>query len=141
MAGPQTQSAPDSFKLEQFGGMLPAWDDSLIPQGQAAASLNAYLFSGALVGWRKPQLLFTLQSGASKYAYRLPLQTKNIANATIYVNTLPAAGEAFTLGEEVYTFRAAVSKAYDVKIGASTAEAATNIYAAVTLDDGKSTNA
>lgn len=141
MAGPATQTAPDSFKLEQFGGMLPAWDDHLIPQGQAASSLNGYLFSGALVGWRKPKLLYTLQNGASKFAYRLPTQSKNIANATIYVNVQPLAGDQFTLGEEVYTFRATVAAAYDVKIGASTAATATNIYAAVTLDDGKNTNA
>lgn len=140
MAGPQTQSAPDSFKLEQFGGMLPAWDDSLIPQGQAASSLNGYLFSGALVGWRKPKLLFTLQHGTSKYAYRLPRQTKNIANATIYVHVLPIDGDQFTLGEEVYTFRNAVTKHYEIKIGLTTADAATNIYAAITLDDGANAN-
>jgi len=143
MADP-TQTSPESFKLEQFGGMLPAWDDHLIPQGQAASSENAYLFSGALAGWRKPKALYTLQSGTSQFAYRLPTQTENIANAILYVHVNPVEGDKFTLGEEIYTFTATVTAetaAYMVQIGATTAATATNIYAAVTFDDGAGTNA
>lgn len=141
MPGPQTQSAPDAFKLEQFGGMLPAWDDHLIPDNQAASSLNGYLFSGALVGWRKPKLLYTLLNAGSKFAYRLPRQTENIANATLYIVGTIVPFDTFTLGEEVYTFVAVTpTRAYDIKLGATDADTATNIYNAVTLDDGKNTN-
>lgn len=141
MAAPQTQTSPDSFKLEQFGGMLPAWDDHLIPQGQAASSLNGYLFSGALVGWRQPKLLYTLKNGASKFAYRLPLQTKSIANATLYIDSTPAEGSTVTVGEEVYTFRATVTKAYDVLRSPDAAGAATHLFNALMLDNGANTNA
>src|SRR5712664_925701 len=136
----QSPSNPDAFKLEQFGGMLPAWDDSLIPPGQAASSLNGYLFSGALQGWRKPKLLYTMKSGSSKFAYRLPLTVQNIATATVYLLALPVNGDNVLLGEEVYTFRTVVSKAYDVLIGANVTAAVTNLFQAFTADNGKNTN-
>ena len=41
-----------ALKIEQFGGQLPAWENHLLPPGQAASSVNTYLFSGALEGWR-----------------------------------------------------------------------------------------
>ena len=46
-----------ALKLDKFGGTLPAWDDRLLPDGQASYSLNCYLFSGSLIGWRQPKLL------------------------------------------------------------------------------------
>ena len=51
-----------SLKLDKFGGMLPAWDSRLLPDGQADYSLNTYLFSGALIGWRQPKLLHQLKN-------------------------------------------------------------------------------
>lgn len=136
-----TPTAPDAFKLEQFGGMLPAWDDHLIPQGQAASSLNGYLFSGALAGWRKPKLLYTLQNSASGFAYRLPRQTKTIATATLMVLGLPLDGDLVTLGEEIYRFRStSLDQPYDVFIGANVTAAVTNLFNAFTADNGKSTN-
>ena len=35
-----------AIKMQEFGGMLPAWGDQLLPNGQASLSINAYLFSG-----------------------------------------------------------------------------------------------
>ena len=61
------KTTPDGLKLEQFGGMLPGWDDHLIPQGQAASSVNGYLFNGNLAGWRTPKLLHTLSNSAAKF--------------------------------------------------------------------------
>jgi hypothetical protein len=141
MAVPKSQTAPDGLKLEQFGGMLPGWDDHLIPQGQAASSLNGYLFNGNLAGWRKPTLLYTLLSGTTKFAYRLPRITENIASAVIYVLAKPVDGDTVTLGEEIYTFRDIVEEAYDVFIGASDVTAVTNLFQAFTADDGQNTNA
>jgi hypothetical protein len=60
------------LKLDKFGGELPAWDARLLPDGQAQVSLNAYLISGALIGWRQPKLLYTLKNAAAKYAFRIP---------------------------------------------------------------------
>lgn len=135
-----TQTSPDSLKLEQFGGMLPAWDDHLIPQGQSASSLNGYLFSGRLEGWRTPKLLYQFKNNATQFAYRLPVSVQNIAQATINVLSMPADGNTVTLGEEVYTFRTAISKAYDVLIGASAVTAVTNLFQAFTADNGQNTN-
>lgn len=74
-----------AFKLQQFGGMLPAWDDQLLPDGQASNCVNGYLFSGALLGWREPKLLHTLNNSAAAFVYRVPLITggNQLANTTI----------------------------------------------------------
>jgi hypothetical protein len=66
-----------ALKLDKFGGELPAWDSRLLPEGQASLALNTYLFSGALIGWRQPKLLHTLNNSAAKYAFRLPNKTTN----------------------------------------------------------------
>jgi hypothetical protein len=121
--------------------MLPGWDDHLIPDGQAASSLNGYLFNGNLAGWRTPKLLHTLDNPAAKFAYRLPLTSENIATAIIYVLAKPVDGDKVTLGEEVYTFRDIVEEAYDVLIGADDVEAVTHLFQAFTADDGQNTNA
>ena len=121
--------------------MLPAWDETLIPQGQATYSLNGYLFSGALTGWRKPKLLYTLQSGTSKFAYRLPRLHESIATATVFLLLEPVDGVTVTLGEETYTFKTTVAAAYDVAIGANVTAAVTNLFNAFTLDNGANTGA
>lgn len=137
---PQGQTSPDSLKLDAFGGMLPAWDDHLLPNGQASSSLNAYLFSGRLEGWRTPKLLYTLKNSAAKFAYRLPNTTQNIATAILYFLSNPLAGDRVTLGEEVYTFVTVIAKAYDVLLGGTAAASATNLFNSFTLDNGKNTN-
>lgn len=133
-------SKPDSFKLQQFGGMLPAWSDRLLPDGQAITAKNTYLFSGELTGWRQPKLLRTLTTSAAKFAYRLPLLTKAVANATLLFNFAPLAGDNVVLGEETYTFTATVTKAYDVLLGVDAPTSATNLFAAFTQDNGAATN-
>lgn len=62
--------------------MLPAWDDRLLPDGQAAFSTNSYLFSGTLKGWRQPKLLHTLSNPLATYAYRLPNKATNNTSIT-----------------------------------------------------------
>jgi len=66
-----------AIKLDKYGGMLPAWDVRLLPEGQAAFSRDAYIFSGNLTGWRQPKLLRTLRNSAAKYVYRVPDKTSN----------------------------------------------------------------
>jgi hypothetical protein len=69
-----------ALKLDKFGGMLPAWDTRLLPDGQADYSINAYLFSGALTGWRQPKLLRALRNSAAQFVYRVPnKETRNTA--------------------------------------------------------------
>jgi hypothetical protein len=76
-----------AHKLQAFGGMLPAWDERLLPDGQASAGLNCYLFSGALIGWRQPKFLRRNLLSTTKYVYRLPNRESN--------NTLITAGDSF----------------------------------------------
>lgn len=76
-----------ALKLDKFGGMLPAWDSRLLPEGQADYALNTYLFSGSLIGWRQPKLLYTLKDSAAKYVFRIPNRDTN--------NTLITAEDSF----------------------------------------------
>lgn len=124
------------LKLEQFGGCLPAWDDRLLPAGQAASSNNAYLFSGALSGWRKPKVL---RSTSGKYVYRVPTITKATAHGYLLLFAQPSQGDTFTIGEERYTFTATVTNPYDVLIGAALADSANNAFAALTIGTGAGT--
>lgn len=71
-----------AIKLEAFGGELPAWDPRLLPEGQASVSINCYLFSGSLIGWRKPKLLHALKNSAAKYAYRVINKSTNNTKIT-----------------------------------------------------------
>lgn len=113
-----------AIKLEQFGGMLPAWDDNLLPAGQAASSLNGYLFSGALQGWRKPKLLRNLTNSAAKFAYRVPVVSKQVSRAYLVFVGNPSPGDTVKVGEVTYEFVAAVTKKNDVLLGATAADSA-----------------
>lgn len=121
-----------ALKLEKFGGMLPAWDDKLLPEGQAAASLNTYLFSGALTGWRKPTLLRALVNSAARFVYRVPTVTRARATAVLTLSANANEGDTVKVGEETYTFTATVSAAYSVLLGASKEASAANLFAALT---------
>ncbi len=126
-----------SIKLEQFGGMLPAWDDTLLPAGQAANAVNTYLFSGALTGWRKPKLLRTLTNSSAQYVFRIPRITKSTASDTLTISSKPNEGDTVTVGEETYKFTATVTNSYDVLIGSDAADSAANLLAALTVAVGE----
>ena len=77
-----------ALKLDKYGGQLPAWDSRLLPDGQADYSLNCYLFSGALTGWRQPKLLRTLRNSAAQFVYRIPhRETQNTAILSRFART------------------------------------------------------
>ncbi len=59
--------------------MRPAWDPRLLDDNMAAYSRDAYLYSGALTGWRTPKLLHTLLNGSARYAYRIPVNAGKTA--------------------------------------------------------------
>lgn len=122
-----------AIKLQKFGGMLPAWDDSLLPEGQATSSRDAYLYSGALLGWRKPKLLHTLINSAAQFAYRIPLVSSATAKAYLVFTANVSEGDTLKIGEIVYKFTAAVTNAFDVLLGANSTLSATNLFKALGL--------
>lgn len=133
-----------ALKLEQFGGMLPAWDKRLLPTGQSAAAQNGYLFSGALAGWRKPKILRALNNSAARYVYRIPTVLKSQARAYLVYLTAPADGDTVSVGDLTYTFRSAITGVnlpFEVLIGATGALTLTNLGHALTADSGENTNA
>ena len=132
-----------ALKLDKFGGMLPAWEAHLIPDGQADNASNCYLFSGALDGWRLPSLLRNLSNPAAKFSYRLPTITESVASAYFVFRAQPNPGDTLILGEDTYTWVSSInsaSAAYSVLIGASATASATNLFNALTFDNGLGTN-
>lgn len=124
--------------------MLPAWDELLLPDGQAADSTNGYLYSGALEPWRVPKLLRNTTLANPGYIYRLPKTAQARASALLTFLANPNAGDQVTVGEEVYTFTATVtaaSAAYSVLLGANATATSINLFAALTYDNGAGTNA
>lgn len=133
-----------AVKLDQFGGALPAWDPRLLPQGQAASSVNGYLFSGALKGWRKPKVLRSLLNSAAKFVFRIPVVTEQQALAYLVFKAQPVAGDSLVIGENGYIFRTAITSTNppgDVLIGATANDTAANLIAAITADNGTNVNA
>src|ERR1035437_6458806 len=126
-----------AIKLEQFGGMLPAWDDTLLPAGQSASSVNGYLFSGALTGWRQPKLLRNLTNSSAQFVFRIPKISKATATDALTVTTQPNSGDTVSVDEETYKFTATVTDAYEVLIGSSVADSAANLLAALTVSLGE----
>ena len=119
-----------SVKVEKFGGQLPAWDARFLPDDQAAASRDTYLYSGAAIGWRVPTLLRALTNSVAKFAYRIPVITQGVAGASLTV-IAPIAGDTVTIGEITYTFRAIPTNPYDVLLGATAALSAEALFMAI----------
>lgn len=132
-----------SRKLDKFGGLLPAWEAHLIPDGQATEASNAYVFSGALTGWRTPKLLRQLTNSAAKFAYRLPTVTKGVAAAYFIILANPLVGDTVTLGDVTYTWTAAITSGtpqFYVLIGATALQSLQNLFNAWTFDQGTGVN-
>ena len=132
-----------AVKLDKFGGMLPAWNDTLIPDGQATVASNGYLFSGALDGWRVPSLLRQLTNSTSKFAYRLPDISESLAHAYFVFIAQANPGDQVTLGDITYTWVGHATDFSDqdqVLIGANSAQSAINLLNAWTFDNGLGTN-
>lgn len=60
-----------AFKLNVFGGMVPAVDDRLLPDTAAAHSENTWLYKGRLSGIPQPTLVRACTEGTSK-VFRIP---------------------------------------------------------------------
>jgi hypothetical protein len=63
-----------AFKLQNFGGQIPAVDDRLLPQDAAALAQNAWIYTGALEGMRTERLVYTASSPTVSKVYRIPKQ-------------------------------------------------------------------
>lgn len=63
-----------ALKLSNFGGMIPAVDENLLPESQAALSQNAWVYSGAIEGFREMTAVHTLVDPLAKKAFRIPKQ-------------------------------------------------------------------
>lgn len=61
--------------VQDFAGMIPVRDNALLPGNASAFCRNAYLYSGALQGFRKSALVKTLTGIATRSVYRIPLST------------------------------------------------------------------
>ena len=61
-----------ALKLKQFGGMIPATDPRLLPDNQAELSQNAWLYTGAMEGFREPREVYTIVSPGTLRVFRIP---------------------------------------------------------------------
>lgn len=61
-----------AFKIAPFGGMVPAIDDRLLPEGAASYVENAWLYSGRLEGIREATKVWTAPNDSVKRVYRVP---------------------------------------------------------------------
>ena len=58
--------------IKAFGGMVPAVDDRLLPDQNAALAQNSWVYDGKLTGMREPLLVHTLLDPNTRMAYRIP---------------------------------------------------------------------
>lgn len=138
-----------SIKLNEFGGELPSWDARLLPPGQAAHSVNGYLFSGRLEGWRKPKELRDLSNPDARTVYRLPRLDARQARAYCLFLANPASGDTISIGDSTYRFRAKAGTVTpaesmtigDVQLGNSIVDTLYNLIAALSADGGSNVNA
>lgn len=137
-----------ALQLEQFGGMLPAWSESLLPTGQAAYAENGFLFSGELIGWRKPKLLRALLNSGARMVYRVPTVSKTQARAYLVFLDQPIDGDTVTIGNLVYTFRTTLAEItatvfgqpFEVLIGPTIYDTAIHLRNAITADSNTDAN-
>lgn len=95
-----------AVKLAAFGGMIPAQDDRLLPENNAALTRNCCLDSGALRGMHRTTPIHTLVLGGANSVFRIPLisQDRNhipssfwmeFADADTNVLRTPIANDSF----------------------------------------------
>lgn len=126
--------------MNSLAECFPAWDGHLLPTGQATLAQNGYLFSGSLIGWRKPKHLRDLLNSAARMAYRVPTVVQAQARAYLVFVDQPNDGDTVTVGEDTYTFVTALAAPFDVLIGAAVVDTATHFVQALTADSSQNTN-
>lgn len=68
------------FKMEGFGGEIPAIDNRLVPDNQGAMSINTWLVSGRLEPLHALVPLYTVKNQATRGFFRLPIGPPGIDN-------------------------------------------------------------
>lgn len=61
-----------AFKIDTFGGMIPAVDDRLLPDKSASFAQNVWMYSGTLVGRPVPLFLRNCSVAGTTKVFRLP---------------------------------------------------------------------
>lgn len=62
-----------AFKLSNFGGMVPAVDDRLLPDSAAAYTKNTWLYNGNISGFKPLRFIRNLVSSTAKRVFRIPI--------------------------------------------------------------------
>lgn len=63
-----------ALKLANFGGMIPAIDDHLLPEAYGSLAQNAWLYSGSLDGLHGLKQVYAASSSLTRKVYRIPKQ-------------------------------------------------------------------
>lgn len=61
-----------ALKLANFGGMIPAVDDRLLPETAASYSENTWLYYGTIEGLPNPVTVYTATDPLARKVYRIP---------------------------------------------------------------------
>jgi uncharacterized repeat protein (TIGR02059 family) len=72
-------------KINLFGGMIPAINNRLLPDTNAAISRDTWLYSGPLSGFKEPVYIRDLEDSNTKRVFRIPLdpyEKTNFNNST-----------------------------------------------------------
>lgn len=64
-----------ALRINIFGGMIPAQDDRLLPDGAASLAENTWMYSGSLEGMKSPRFIRNLTDANAKRVYRIPMAT------------------------------------------------------------------
>lgn len=66
-----------ALKMQNFGGMLPAVDRHLLPQTSAEIAENAFLYTGAVQGFKALKPVFTPTDPGTQKVFRVPIQNRD----------------------------------------------------------------
>jgi hypothetical protein len=64
-----------ALKINNFGGMIPAMDEHLLPQNQGALVENAWVYSGALEGFRQLTPVYDIVGTRIRKVFRVPINS------------------------------------------------------------------
>jgi hypothetical protein len=112
-----------ALTLSNFGGMIPAVDERLLPDNQAGLSQNAWVYSGTLEGIRAVTPVHTLVNPDAKKAFRVPIEYFDkdhipdsywleFENPDTDVISSPSVGDSF---ERYYWAAQGISPKYNTK--------------------------
>lgn len=68
------------FKMENFGGEIPAIDNRLMPENHGAVSMNTWLFGGRIEPLHALVPIHTCRSQATRSFFRLPIASPSVDN-------------------------------------------------------------